>query len=115
MTKHLPECPSKGVDCEIGDTDQCDCDEWHTCICEAIKACEERVRGEEQQRIESALKFVGQNDAAWELAIRERTLREAVQRVEELPWVFVAGDGHFSVNAFGCSEIIAAIKGDSDE
>jgi hypothetical protein len=63
----------------------CDCEYLHFCICDALRACEARVT------------------------------TAAVQRVEELPWVFVAGDGHVSVNAFGCSEIIAAIKGDSDE
>jgi flavin-binding protein dodecin len=39
-------------------------------------------------------------------------LDAAVQRVEALPWIFVAEDGHVSVNAFGCPDIVAAIKGD---
>jgi hypothetical protein len=109
MTSHLPECPSKGVDCEVGDLGQCNCDEWHACICEALKACEERVRGEEQQRIEAALRSVGQHDAAWELAIRERTLREVMQRIEALPWTSETWNAHTERAA-----IIAAIKGDSD-
>jgi hypothetical protein len=81
MSDHLDECPEVFIDC-CGTL--CDCEYLHFCICDALRACEERVRGEEQQRIESALKFVGQNDVAWELGIRERTLREAVQRVEAL-------------------------------
>ena len=68
MNDHLDECPEVFIDC-YGTL--CDCEYFHFCICDALRACEERVRGEEQQRIETALKFVGQHDAAWELAIRE--------------------------------------------
>jgi hypothetical protein len=74
MSDHLDECPEVFIDC-YGTL--CDCEYSHFCICDALRACEQRVRGEEQQRIESALKSVGQHDVAWELAIRERTLRDA--------------------------------------
>jgi hypothetical protein len=104
MNDHLDECPEVFIDC-FGTL--CDCEYFHFCICDALRACEERVRGEEQQRIEAALRSVGQHDVAWELAIRESTLREAVQRVEALNFweehvrEFVHRD-----------EAIAAIKGD---
>jgi hypothetical protein len=69
MIEHLPEC----------------FEQWQIArkcnICDALRACEERVRGEEQQRIEAALRSVGQHDAAWELAIRERTLRDAREAI----------------------------------
>ena len=48
---------------------------------EALRACEERVRGEEQQRIEAALTSVGQHDVGWELAIRDKALRDAREAV----------------------------------
>ena len=64
MTEHLPECPP-----EV----------W--CICSYLRNCEQRVRGEEQQRIETALISVGQHDAAWELAIRGKALRKAQEVV----------------------------------
>ena len=66
MPDHLPECLVPDFDKGL----------W-ICICNQLRACEERVRGEEQQRIEAALKSVGQHDAAWELAIRDKALREA--------------------------------------
>ena len=65
MNEHLPECLTAHGDPPA----------W--CICDELRACEDRVRGEEQQRIEAALTFVGQHDAAWELAIRGKALREA--------------------------------------
>ena len=70
MTEHLPECWAK-----FGGFPQV------TCICNELWYCEQRVRNEEQQRIEAALTFVGQHDAAWESAIRDKALdaaREAV-------------------------------------
>ena len=78
MSDHLDECPEVFIDC-YGSS--CDCDYSHLCICDELRACEVRVRGEEQQRIETALTFVGQHDAAWELAVRDKALdaaREAV-------------------------------------
>ena len=66
MAEHLPECWVKY---------ESDPSAW--CICDELRACEQRVRSEEQQRIETALTFVGQHDAAWELAIRDKALREA--------------------------------------
>jgi hypothetical protein len=104
MNDHLDECPEVFIDCH---GTLCDCEYSHFCICDALRACEERVRGEEQQRIEAALRSVGQHDAAWELAIRESTLREAVQRVEALPWTSETWLAHAERAA-----IIAAIKGD---
>ena len=70
MPEHLPECWSKH---------ESDPPAW--CICDELRACEERVRGEEQQRIEAALTFVGQHDAAWESAIRDKALRDAREAV----------------------------------
>jgi hypothetical protein len=70
MADHLPECWAKHED---------DPPAW--CICDELRACEQRVRGEEQQRIEAALMSVGQHDAAWELAIRDKALREAREAV----------------------------------
>ena len=64
MNEHLSECSwAPPVD--------------NYCICNLLRACEQRVRNEEQQRIEAALKFVGQHDASWELAVRDKALREA--------------------------------------
>ena len=80
---HVEECPSYYVDC-WGTI--CDCDYMHICMCRELLACEERVRSEEQQRIEAALKFVGQHDAAWELAVRDRALRDAREAVEAVNW-----------------------------
>ena len=111
---HVEECPSYYVDC-LGTI--CDCDYSHICMCRELRACEDRVRGEEQQRIEAALKFVGQNDVAWELGIRERTLREAVQRVEALICTdclehLRADDGWATCfYCVGVWETLAAIKG----
>ena len=70
MPEHLPECWAKHED---------DPPAW--CICDELRACEERVRGEEQQRIEAALTFVGQHDVGWELAIRDKALRDAREAV----------------------------------
>ena len=53
-------------------------------MCRELRACEERVRSEEQQRVESALTFVGQHDAAWELAVRDKALRDARDAVAAL-------------------------------
>ena len=78
MNDHLDECPEVFIDC-YGTL--CDCEYFHFCICDALRACEERVWGEEQQRIEAALKFVGQHDASWELAIRGKALQEAREAV----------------------------------
>jgi len=105
MSEHLPECPSALIVCE---GEYCSCDYAHFCCCDALRACEERVRGEEQQRIEAVLRSVGQHDAAWELAIRESTLREAVQRVDALRWAFIHSSGELITRA----EAVAAIKGD---
>lgn len=107
MNDHLDECPEVFIDC-YGTL--CDCEYSHFCICDALRACEERVRGEEQQRIEAALRSVGQHDVAWELAIRERTLREAVQRVEAL-WLITPSWDRTNWNN-GLHAAIAAIKGD---
>lgn len=74
---HVEECPSYYVDC-WGTI--CYCDYDHICMCRELRACEERVRGEEQQRIEAALKSVGQHDASWELAVRDKALRDAGAR-----------------------------------
>lgn len=73
MSEHLPECLVP--DFERG---------FWVCICKNLRACEERVRREEQQRIETALTFVGQHDAAWELAVRDKTLRDAREAVAAL-------------------------------
>ena len=81
MSDHLDECPEVFIDC-YGSS--CDCDYSHLCICDALRSCEVRVRGEEQQRIEAALKFVGQHDAAWELAVRDKALRDAREAVAAL-------------------------------
>ena len=81
MSDHLDECPEVFIDC-YGSS--CDCDYAHICMCRELRACEERVRGEEQQRIEAALKFVGQHDASWELAVRDKALREAREAVAAL-------------------------------
>ena len=66
MPEHLPECWAKHED---------DPPAW--CICDELRACEQRVRGEEQQRIEAALTSVGQHDVGWELAVRDKALRDA--------------------------------------
>ena len=66
MPDHLPECWAKHED---------DPPAW--CICDELRGCEQRVRGEEQQRIEAALTSVGQHDVGWELAIRDNALRDA--------------------------------------
>ena len=81
MSDHLDECPEVFIDC-YGSS--CDCEYSHFCICDALRSCEVRVRGEEQQRIEAALTFVGQHDAAWELAVRDKTLRDAREAVAAL-------------------------------
>ena len=68
MNEHLSECSwAPPVD--------------NYCICNLLRTCEQRVRGEEQQRIEAALTSVGQHDAAWELAVRDKALREAREAV----------------------------------
>jgi hypothetical protein len=79
MSDHLDECPEVFIDC-YGSS--CDCEYSHFCICDALRSCEVRVRGEEQQRIEAALTFVGQHDAAWELAVRDKALRDAREAVD---------------------------------
>ena len=70
MPDHLPECWAKHED---------DPPAW--CICDELRGCEQRVRGEEQQRIEAALTSVGQHDVGWELAIRDKALRDAREAV----------------------------------
>ena len=45
MTEHLPECPSKSIVCE---GEYCYCDYAHFCCCDALRACEKRVREDEQ-------------------------------------------------------------------
>ena len=81
MSDHLDECSEVFIDC-YGSS--CDCEYSHFCICDALRSCEVRVRGEEQQRIEAALTFVGQHDASWELAVRDKALREAREAVAAL-------------------------------
>jgi hypothetical protein len=46
VAEHLPECPTAEIDCEVGDLGQCNCDDWHPCICQALRSCENRVRSE---------------------------------------------------------------------
>jgi hypothetical protein len=82
MSDHLDECSEVFIDC-YGSS--CDCEYSHFCICDALRSCEVRVRGQEQQRIEAALTFVGQHDAAWELAVRDKALRDAREAVELIP------------------------------
>jgi hypothetical protein len=96
MSEHLPECLVP--DFERG---------FWVCICKNLRACEERVRGEEQQRIETALTFVGQHDAAWELAVRDKALRDAREAVEAVNWF--NDEGKMLSAIVATAESIAAI------
>ena len=53
MTEHLPECHC-----------QCAYDCGGPCICDALRACEERVIGEAVQRVE-ALEFDPESGVDW--------------------------------------------------
>ena len=50
MNDHLDECPEVFIDC-YGSS--CDCEYLHFCICDALRACEQRVLEAAVQRVEA--------------------------------------------------------------
>jgi hypothetical protein len=62
MNKHLPECPTAEIDCEVGDLGQCNCDEPHPCICVGLRACEERTLIEAQRTVAG---FLDLDETGW--------------------------------------------------
>lgn len=50
MNDHLDECPEVFIDC-YGTL--CDCEYSHFCICDALRACEDRVTAAAVQRVEA--------------------------------------------------------------
>ena len=104
MTDHLPEC--QPTMCRCCDPD---CESCETCICDRLRACEQRVRSAE---LAEAKALLASRDEAWFAAVE--AARDAVAAIPH--WDEDSGESLFrACDKDDALAAIDALKEDNDQ